>query len=205
MEITCTSNGRPTVPASRRNSPSRASRPGTCAGSPPAVQPAVPGPGGTAEGGVPVTTDEDRQGLTRHGCDLDRRQVEDLPVILEVPPGRQPAHDGQRLVHAPPAMLPGHPEYLVILAPRARPHPQDEPVAGENGRRRRLLGHQHRVAHRQLQNESYKTNTLGNCTQGGNEREGLDKGLVLKELTAAVVVERVPAVGAAGVADAVGH
>jgi hypothetical protein len=172
---------------------------------PAAVQPAVAQPGGPAQGRVGVAADEHWDRRAGHRGDLDRRQVEDLPVVLEVAPGRQPAQDGDLLVHALPAGVPVHAEHLVVFPPRAGPDAQDQAVAGQDGRRGGLLGHQHRVADRELEHERDEPDPLGHRAEGGNERERLEEGLVLEELAAAVGIERVPAVGAARIADAVGH
>jgi hypothetical protein len=150
-----------------------------------------------------VAADEDGDGGGRHRRDLDRRQVEDLPVILEVAAGGQAAQDGDRLVHPPPAAGPVHAEHLVVLAPRAGPRAQHEAAAGEHGRRRGLLGGQHRVADRQLEHERDEAQAAGDRTQRGDQRERLEEGLVLEDLSGAVRVERVGADRVPRVADAV--
>ena len=169
----------------------------------PAVQPAVAQPGGAAQGRVGVAADEDRDRRGRHRGDLDRRQVEDLPVVLEVASGREAAQDGDLLVQALAAGVPVHPEHLVVLAPGAGPDAQDEPVAGEHGGRGGLLGGQHRVADGELEHEGDEPQLAGDGAQGRDERERLEERLVLQELAAAVGIERVPAVGVLGIADAV--
>jgi hypothetical protein len=169
------------------------------------MHPAVPGSCGAAEGRVAVAADEDRDGLARHGGDLDGREVEDLTVVLEVAAGGKAADDGELFVHATPSAIPGHAEDLVVFPPRAGPDAKDEPVPGEDGGRCRLLGHENGVAHGELEYIRDELQACGDGAEGGDEREGLEEGLVLEELSGAVGVERVPALGAFRVADAVGE
>ena len=66
------------------------------------MHPAVPGPGGAAQGRLPVATDEDGYGLGGDRRHLDGGYVIDLPVEFAVPAGEKTPDDGDRLVHALP-------------------------------------------------------------------------------------------------------
>ena len=113
-----------------------------------AVEPAV-GAGGPPEGGRGMAAHQDRERLGRGRADLDRRQVVDLAVVLEVPAGREAPHDVDGLVHPAAPALPGHTDRT--RSPRARgwcPTPRASRLPVMHGHRGGLLGHQQGMAHR---------------------------------------------------------
>ena len=116
---------------------------GQVGGIPTPVEPAVR-TGRPAQGRGGVAPDQDGQRLGGRGGDLHRGEVVDLTVVLEVAAGREPLHDGHRLVHPLTAALPGHVDQLVVLRPRAGPHAERQPVAGHHRNRGGLLGDQQR-------------------------------------------------------------
>ena len=168
-----------------------------------AVQPAVT-PGRPPEGGCGVAADQDGQRLRGHRAELDRPDVVALAVELEVPTGGQAAHDGDGLVHAPAPTLPRHADQLVVLGPGAGPDPEGQPVVGQDGDRRGLLGHDERMAHRQLQHEGDEADPLRHRPHGRDQRERLEERLAVEEFTGAVGIERIGRVRHLRIAEAVG-
>ena len=84
------------------------------------------------EVGVAVPADQHRHRLRRHRLHLDRREVVELAVVLEVPAGGETAHDLDALVEPPAPALPRQLDDLVVVGPRARADAEHEAVVAED-------------------------------------------------------------------------
>ena len=155
------------------------------------VHPAVALDDGAAQGGVAVPADQQRDLLGGRGALLERRERVELAVVAEevllVLGSGQAAQDVHALVHPLAAPRPRDAEGLEVLGPRGQPDAEAEPVAGQEGDRRGLLGDEHRRPHRQLQHERREPERRGDGREVGGQHHRLDELLVLEELPVAGV------------------
>ena len=169
------------------------------------VHPAVALEDGAAQGVVDVAADEQRDLLGRRRALLELVDLVELAVVPEELAGREAAQDVHALVHPLAALGPVDAEVGEVLGPRRDADAEAEPVVGEEGERRRLLGDQHRRPHRQLEHERREPQRRRHREQVGAEHHRLDELLAVEELPVAGVGVGVLRVGVLGVDQAVGH
>ena len=89
--------------------------------------------------------------------------------------GQQPAHEGERLVHAPPARRGVDPAVRHLRrVVAAHPHPEDQPPRRQLGHRRHLSGHGERMTQGEQVDGGLHRDPAGERGEGG----GLEQAVV---------------------------